>query len=84
MDEGLKLAIERAGSVRKLARMLGISMQAVVKWKSVPAHQIILVEIGDRRAAGTRPDLSADKRSTPALMNKLGHKPVRETSHCIQ
>jgi DNA-binding transcriptional regulator YdaS (Cro superfamily) len=58
MDEGLKLAIERAGSVRKLARMLGISMQAVVKWKMVPAHQIIPVE----RATGVpreklRPDL---------------------------
>jgi len=58
MDEGLKLAIERAGSIRKLARMLGISMQAVVKWKTVPAHQIIPVE----RATGVpreqlRPDL---------------------------
>ena len=58
MDEGLKLAIERAGSVRKLARMLGISMQAVVKWKTVPAHRIIPVE----RATGVpreelRPDL---------------------------
>ena len=58
MDEGLKLAIERAGSSRKLARMLGISMQAVVKWTTVPAHQIIPVE----RATGVpreqlRPDL---------------------------
>ena len=58
MDEGLKLAIERAGSIRKLARMLDISMQAVVKWKTVPAHQIIPVE----RATGVpreqlRPDL---------------------------
>ena len=58
MEDGLKLAIERAGSVRKLARMLGISMQAVVKWKTVPAHQIIPVE----RATGVpreelRPDL---------------------------
>jgi len=58
MDEGLKLAIERAGSIRKLARMLGISMQAVAKWKTVPAHQIIPLE----RSTGIpremlRPDL---------------------------
>ena len=58
MDNGLRLAIGRAGSLRKLARLLGISMQAVAKWKTVPAHQIIPVE----RATGVpreelRPDL---------------------------
>lgn len=58
MDHGLELAIARAGSARKLARMLGISMQAVIKWKTVPAHQIVPIE----KATGVpreelRPDL---------------------------
>jgi DNA-binding transcriptional regulator YdaS (Cro superfamily) len=58
MDAGLKIAIERAGSQRKLARLLGITQQALAKWTSVPAHQIIAVE----RATGVpreqlRPDL---------------------------
>lgn len=44
MSPGLKKAIERAGSIRKLARLLGISPQAVSKWSEVPAHQIVVVE----------------------------------------
>lgn len=58
MDRGLQIAIERAGSRKQLARLLGISKQAVSKWTNVPAHQIIAIE----RATGVpreelRPDL---------------------------
>jgi len=44
MDQGLQRAIEKAGSARKLAVLLGISHQAILKWASVPPHQIVAVE----------------------------------------
>ena len=58
MNQGLKQAIERAGSRNKLARLLGISHQALNKWQDVPVHHIIAIE----RATGVhrsllRPDL---------------------------
>jgi DNA-binding transcriptional regulator YdaS (Cro superfamily) len=58
MDNGLKMAIRRAGSYEKLGQMLGVTRQAVSKWKTVPVHHIIAVE----RATGVpreklRPDL---------------------------
>jgi len=58
MNEGLKQAIERAGSRNKFARLLGISHQAVSKWTTVPAHHIITIErlTGVHRSL-LRPDL---------------------------
>lgn len=44
MNEGLKQAIERAGGTRKLAKMLGITRQAIEKWTSIPARHIIVIE----------------------------------------
>lgn len=64
MKHGVRLAVGAAGSTRKLARLLGISGQAVAKWDQVPAHQIIAVE----RVTGVprevlRPDLYRERGS---------------------
>jgi DNA-binding transcriptional regulator YdaS (Cro superfamily) len=62
MNEGLRQAIERAGSQNKLAQLLGITHQAVNKWQIVPVHHLIRVErlTGVHRAL-LRPDLYADQ-----------------------
>jgi DNA-binding transcriptional regulator YdaS (Cro superfamily) len=51
-------AIERAGSLAKLAQQLGISKQAIHKWRRAPAERIVEIE----RVTGVererlRPDL---------------------------
>jgi len=62
MNEGLRQAIERAGSQVKLARLLGITHQAVSKWTTVPVHHLIEIErlTGVHRAL-LRPDLYVDQ-----------------------
>jgi DNA-binding transcriptional regulator YdaS (Cro superfamily) len=59
MDKGLHRAVEQAGSLRKLAKKIGVSHQAISQWRSVPAHRLLAVE----RATGIpraelRPDLA--------------------------
>ena len=44
MDKGLKLAIEAAGSGRRLAAKLGVSQQAVQQWRRIPAERVIEIE----------------------------------------
>jgi DNA-binding transcriptional regulator YdaS (Cro superfamily) len=58
MEKGARQAIQAAGGRKALARLLGISKQAVQKWTRVPADRIIDVE----RVTGVpreklRPDL---------------------------
>ena len=57
-DEGLRLAVEKAGSIRALARELGISAPSLLGWKRVPTYRIKQVEMvtGIRREK-LRPDL---------------------------
>jgi DNA-binding transcriptional regulator YdaS (Cro superfamily) len=43
-DAGLATAIEAAGGVGRLARMLGLSQPTVSIWKRVPPHRVIEVE----------------------------------------
>jgi DNA-binding transcriptional regulator YdaS (Cro superfamily) len=42
--EGLQLAIQAAGSVNALAKLLGVSQQALSEWRRVPSHRILQVE----------------------------------------
>jgi DNA-binding transcriptional regulator YdaS (Cro superfamily) len=44
MDAGKKKAIDAAGGVRALARLLGIDNAAIVRWGKVPAERIIAIE----------------------------------------
>jgi DNA-binding transcriptional regulator YdaS (Cro superfamily) len=44
MDEGLKLAVEAAGGLRPLARLLGINYQSIQQWEKIPADRLIEIE----------------------------------------
>jgi DNA-binding transcriptional regulator YdaS (Cro superfamily) len=58
MDDGLKAAIAAVGGIRQLARLLGITYQAILHWDKIPADRILAVEsiagVGRERL---RPDL---------------------------
>jgi DNA-binding transcriptional regulator YdaS (Cro superfamily) len=43
-DQGLARAIEAAGGVRALGRLLTIQHSAIVAWHKVPAERIVEVE----------------------------------------
>jgi DNA-binding transcriptional regulator YdaS (Cro superfamily) len=43
-EAGLERAINAAGSLRKLAKLLKIQPSAVRKWRNVPDHRIIEIE----------------------------------------
>jgi DNA-binding transcriptional regulator YdaS (Cro superfamily) len=43
-DKGLNIAIEAAGSVRALGRLLGISHEAVRQWPKVPDKYLLKIE----------------------------------------
>ena len=67
-EEGLRLAIEAAGTRYRLAMLLGIRPTSLLKWWRVPSGRIIQVE----RVTGIpreklRPDLYRHRRkSVPA------------------
>lgn len=43
-DAGLRAAIEKAGSICRLARLLGLSQPTVSIWRRVPSHRVIQIE----------------------------------------
>jgi DNA-binding transcriptional regulator YdaS (Cro superfamily) len=43
-DEGLRLAVTKAGSFNALAKALGMSPQSLMEWRRVPSHRILQVE----------------------------------------
>jgi DNA-binding transcriptional regulator YdaS (Cro superfamily) len=43
-DEGLRLAVAQAGSLYALAKLLGMSVQAISEWQRIPSHRILQVE----------------------------------------
>ena len=62
IEEGLRLAIEAAGGVRALARLLGMSSPSVTEWRRVPSHRILQVEaVTGIRREKLRPDLYNNK-----------------------
>jgi len=63
MHDGVRAAIDAAGSGHKLAKLLKISPQSVFQWRLIPAERIIEVE----RVTGVprerlRPDLYRRKK----------------------
>jgi DNA-binding transcriptional regulator YdaS (Cro superfamily) len=57
-DEGLRLAVEKAGGIRALARELGISSPSILGWRRVPSYRIVQVEMVTGIPRETlRPDL---------------------------
>jgi DNA-binding transcriptional regulator YdaS (Cro superfamily) len=60
---GVEAAVEAAGGVRPLGRLLGISHQAIVQWDEIPAGRLLEIE----RLTGVpretlRPDLYRRQR----------------------
>jgi DNA-binding transcriptional regulator YdaS (Cro superfamily) len=43
-SDGLKAAIETVGGIRELARLLGITHQAITQWDKVPAERMLEIE----------------------------------------
>ncbi len=60
-DGGLQLAIDAAGGVASLARLIGISQPSVSNWRRAPAERVLAIEevTGISRAT-LRPDLYPD------------------------
>lgn len=57
---GVSLAIEAAGGVNALARLLNIASSSVAEWKQVPPKRVLQIErlTGNRvRRSQMRPDL---------------------------
>lgn len=44
MADVTKTAVEAAGGARALAKVLGITPQAIIQWPHVPAHHVLTVE----------------------------------------
>jgi DNA-binding transcriptional regulator YdaS (Cro superfamily) len=59
MSEGLRKAINAAGGVRSLARLLNINFQAIHRWQRVPSHRVLEIE---RLCKVPREDLRPDLR----------------------
>lgn len=56
--DALAEAVDNVGSSKELARLIGVTPQAISQWKAVPANRVIAVE----KATGVhrsklRPDL---------------------------
>jgi DNA-binding transcriptional regulator YdaS (Cro superfamily) len=43
-DQGLRLAIEKAGSQYRLARIIGITLPALTRWERIPLKRLLQVE----------------------------------------
>jgi hypothetical protein len=57
-DPGLEAARVAAGSYRKLARHIGLTPQAISRWKRIPqAHLEEIAELTGLHASVLRPDL---------------------------
>lgn len=66
---GIAAAVKAAGGLRALARLLGITHQAILQWEKVPAERVIKIEklTGITRER-LRPDLY---RGTPLTKKHL-------------
>ena len=76
-DPELKLAIDAAGGVSKLARGLGISPSAIPQWRQLPARHVPAVS----RLTGIprhelRPDLWERPEAAPPFPQPPPHPPV--------
>jgi DNA-binding transcriptional regulator YdaS (Cro superfamily) len=63
-DEGLRRALQAAGGINGLARLLGMTAPSVLVWRRVPSHRILQVE----RVTGIpREELRPDLYRKPAV-----------------
>lgn len=58
MERAVEEAVRRVGSQRRMAKLLGISRQAIGQWKVVPAERVLALEsISGVSRYELRPDL---------------------------
>jgi hypothetical protein len=58
MDPGIKAAVEAVGSIRALARAIGISHVSILKWNTIPiAHLFQIEELTQIPRERLRPDI---------------------------
>jgi DNA-binding transcriptional regulator YdaS (Cro superfamily) len=64
-SSGVQAAVDAAGGYRSLARLLGITHQAIIQWEKVPASRMLEIErlTGVQREV-LRPDLYRRRRET--------------------
>ena len=75
MDNITRLAVKKCGGAKELARMLGMSRQAVAKWTVVPPRHVLLVErISGIPRYELRPDLH--DRAGPPVRKKAPRFPA--------
>lgn len=74
--EALALAIEIAGGKAALADLIGVTRQAVVQWRRVPADRVIAVEKATRGRV-KRHQLRPDIYPPPAPRAKVQRESVR-------
>lgn len=43
-DDGLRLAVDAAGSHYQLAKALGVGLPSLMRWQRVPPHRVIEIE----------------------------------------
>jgi DNA-binding transcriptional regulator YdaS (Cro superfamily) len=61
----IAMVIAQAGSIRALARQLGINYQAIQQWKKIPAKRVIAIEeVTGIPREELRPDLYRAPRKT--------------------
>jgi DNA-binding transcriptional regulator YdaS (Cro superfamily) len=64
-SESLQRAIDAAGGIRKLARLLKIQHNSVMQWKDVPPHRILQIETVTKiPREKLRPDLYRHRATT--------------------
>ncbi|MCJ2080725.1 Cro/CI family transcriptional regulator [Methylobacterium sp. J-090] len=71
----LRQAIEVSGGATKLARALGITHQAVLKWRRLPAERVLDVERLSRVSRhDLRPDIYGDSPPAYREVSPVTHK----------
>ena len=67
MEDALEAAIRSVGSSQELARLVGVTPQAISQWRRVPAMRVLQVEaVSGIRRELLRPDIYPSD-STPAI-----------------
>lgn len=74
-NDALALAIAKAGNITRLAEKLGLTNQAVCKWRRVPAERVLEVErITGVSRYSLRPDIyGSEPTSRPLGSRGNGH-----------
>jgi hypothetical protein len=84
-EEGLRLAIEKGGGLRPLARALGIAPSSLLEWRRVPSYRILQVEMITGIPRETlRPDLYRPPQADQTTWSTPPMKPKQQLDYDIR